>query len=139
MILIAGALGMRAQTEFSGSVEAESAPWSNSDVYYGMDGVATALGFDDAAALVAALDAQTVVITAPDQDGNPTSAPTSYYARGDVGDYSYGCFWMDATGKAVAGWDAAGVVIAMTTISLFICCRTQLIRLFQVHTQQRLR
>ena len=112
MVLIAGALGMRAQTEFSGSVEAESAPWSNSDVYYGMDGVATALGFDDAAALVAALDAQTVVITAPDQDGNPTSAPTSYYTRGDVEGYSYGCFWMDAAGKTVAGWNAAGVVIA---------------------------
>ena len=112
MFFITSALGINAQTELSGEVEAGSAPWNAFDVTYDLGEVATALSYADAAALQAALDAQEVVITATAQDGTQSAEPTSYYTRNDVEGYSYGCFWLNAEGKIVAAWDSEGVAIA---------------------------
>lgn len=112
MTLMSFASSVWAQTSFEGKVSSPSNSWGISDVTYNMSEIATALGYADASALATAFDAQEVIISAPDAEGNLSSTPTSYYTRGDVENYSYGCFWLNNKGKIVATWNAEGVAFA---------------------------
>ena len=100
------------QSEYAGMVVAPSAPWNTYDVSYSLSTIADALGYDDAAALKTEFDAKEVTITALATDGTPSSTPTSYYTRGGVEGYNYGCFWLNANGRIVSGWNADGVAVA---------------------------
>ena len=101
MLFIASALGMRAQTEFSGSVEAfPNTSWTPAYVSYDLSEVAAALGYEDAAAMAADLDAafngeaHTLKVENLDNNGvlkERDGITDAYYSRG-----TFGCFWLNA-------------------------------------------
>ena len=111
MAFIACAFGIKAQTVFSGkAIAAKGAPWTNSDVTYPINDIASALDLDGAA-LKTALDEKTVSITAINTEGVAVGGTnvgegtqfTSYYTRNGEEGYKYGCFFMNAEGKVVGG------------------------------------
>ena len=110
------ALGMRAQATLTGKVVATRGSWSTSNVTYSLNDLYSELGYADVAAMKAALDAKEISITALNTEGSPVGGTnvgegtqfTSNYTRTTTGveeaGYNYGCFFMNAEGQVVGGW-----------------------------------
>lgn len=117
VMFTAMALGVKADpTTLTGRVVATKGAWSSSVVTYTLSDLYSELGYADAAAMKAALDAKEISITALNTEGAPVGGTnvgegtqfTSNYTRTTTGvdeaGYNYGCFFMNGEGQVVGGW-----------------------------------